>query len=66
MRILLNGEPRDLDDGLTVEALVRELGLRPERVAVERNRLVVRRAEWATTVLAADDVLEILTFVGGG
>lgn len=66
MRILLNGEPRDLDEGLTVEALVRELGLRPERVAVERNRLVVRRAEWATTVLAADDVLEVLTFVGGG
>lgn len=66
MRILLNGEPRDLDEGLTVEALVRELGLRPERVAVERNRLVVRRADWATTVLAADDVLEVLTFVGGG
>lgn len=66
MRISLNGEPRDIDEKLTVEGLVLSLNLRPERVAVERNRLVVRRAEWSTTQLAADDVVEILTFVGGG
>lgn len=66
MRIQLNGEPRDIEDALTVAGLVVSLNLRAERVAVERNRLVVRRADWSTTELAQDDVVEILTFVGGG
>lgn len=66
MRIQLNGEPRDIDESLTVEGLVLSLNLRAERVAVERNRLVVRRADWSTTQITAGDVLEILTFVGGG
>lgn len=66
MRIQLNGEPHDTEPGQTVDALVRALGQRPERVAVERNRLVVRRGDWATTVLAEGDVVEVLTFVGGG
>ena len=53
-------------DGTTVAALIGELGLGDRRVAVERNREVVPRAEHATTVLAAGDRLELVTFVGGG
>ena len=66
MRVRINGEEQELEGGTTVSALVERLGLRPERVAVERNRLVVRRAEWSTTAVEAGDELEILTFVGGG
>jgi sulfur carrier protein len=52
--------------GTTVAQLISELGLGDRRVAVERNRNVVPRAEHATTVLSEGDRLEVVTFVGGG
>lgn len=66
MRVTINGEEQDIADGSTVEALVVALGLRPERVAVERNRLVVKRATWSEARIEPGDRLELLTFVGGG
>lgn len=66
MRVMVNGEPRDVPDGATVADLLRELGLDPGRVAVERNLEVVRRGAFAATVLAEGDALEIVHFVGGG
>jgi sulfur carrier protein len=64
--IVINGETRTVVQGTTVSALIGELGLGDRRVAVERNREVVPRAQHASTVLAAGDRLEIVTFVGGG
>ena len=55
-----------MKEGTTVGALIEELGLGNRRVAVERNREVVPRAQHATTALAAGDHVEIVTFVGGG
>jgi sulfur carrier protein len=52
--------------GTTVAALIDVLGLADRRVAVERNREVVPRAQHSSTVLAAGDRLELVTFVGGG
>jgi sulfur carrier protein len=66
MRATVNGEPIELPDGLTVAALLQHLGVRAERVAVERNGLVVKKARHVEELLAQDDVLEIVTFVGGG
>jgi sulfur carrier protein len=66
MRATVNGEAMELPDGLTVAALLRHLGVRAERVAVERNGAVVKKARHADEALAAGDVLEIVTFVGGG
>jgi sulfur carrier protein len=66
MRARVNGEPIELPDGLTVAALLHHLGVRAERVAVERNGLVVKKARHAEEKLGQDDVLEIVTFVGGG
>jgi sulfur carrier protein len=66
MRATVNGEPIDLPDGLTVATLLQHLGVRAERVAVQRNGLVVKKARHAEERLAQDDVLEIVTFVGGG
>lgn len=62
----VNGALRRIAAGTTVAALLAELGLADRRVAVERNREVVPRAEHARTVLAAGDRLEVVTFVGGG
>jgi sulfur carrier protein len=64
--IVINGQARPVSEGTTVAALIRELGLAGRPVAVERNREVVPRARHASTVLAAGDHLEVVTFVGGG
>ncbi len=66
MRVSVNGEARDIGEGLTLAELVAALALNPRRIAVERNRRLVRRGEHADTVLADGDVLEIVTLVGGG
>ena len=64
--VIVNGSARKLTDGTTVEDLLGELGLAGKRVAVERNREVVPRAQHPTTVLVDGDRLEVVTFVGGG
>ena len=64
--VVINGQPRAVNAGTTVAALIGELGLGDRKVAVERNREVVPRARHATTVLADGDRLEVVTFVGGG
>ena len=66
LQIVVNGEPRAVPAPATVAELVRQLGLQPAQVAVERNRQLVRRAEHATTALADGDRIEIVTFFGGG
>lgn len=66
MIIQLNGEKRELAERSTVEDLVRELSLTPQRVAIELNREVVRRNDWPDTILNEGDRVEIVHFVGGG
>lgn len=66
MRIEINGEPRVVADESYLSDLVRELSLPPERVAIELNKEVVRRADWATTSMTEGDRIEIVHFVGGG
>ncbi|HKQ97793.1 MAG TPA: sulfur carrier protein ThiS [Candidatus Polarisedimenticolia bacterium] len=66
MRIRLNGEPRDLESGTTIERLLRDLDLPTARLAVERNGDVVPRAAHAGAVLEDGDVVEVVRFVGGG
>ncbi len=66
MRIRINGETRDVADRLTLSELIAHLELAPERLAVELNREVVRRANWPHTTLAEGDRVEIVHFVGGG
>jgi sulfur carrier protein len=64
--VVINGQTRTVNAGTTVAALIGELGLGDRRVAVEKNREVVPRAQHATTLLADGDRLEVVTFVGGG
>lgn len=66
MRIVLNGEDREVGEGVTVTELLRELGLEGVLVAVERNEEIVPRATHATTHLAEGDAVEVVHFVGGG
>jgi thiamine biosynthesis protein ThiS len=66
VRVMVNEEPRSLADGATVADLVAGLGLGPRRIAVEVNRAIVPRAEYAATRLRDGDAVEIIHFVGGG
>ena len=66
MLIQVNGEERETPDGIMLDELIRQLALAPERLAVERNGEVVRRAEWTRIALANRDKIEIVHFVGGG
>ena len=64
--IQLNGDPYDLPAPLTLAELLARLDVDPRRVAVERNRLVVKRDAYAATPVEAGDQIEIVNFVGGG
>ena len=66
VRVEVNGEAQELDEGATLQTLVEQLALAPERLAVEHNREVVRRADWPTHKLSEGDRVEIVHFVGGG
>ncbi len=62
----INGEQREFPDGLTIAALVAQLGMKPDRVAVELNLEIVPRPNWEATTLKNGDKLEVVHFVGGG
>jgi len=64
--VVINGQSRTVNQGTTIADLIGDLGLSGRPVAVERNREVVPRAQHPSTVLAAGDRLEVVTFVGGG
>lgn len=64
--IKINGEIRQIPDALTLSGLIDQLGYAGKRIAVERNGEIVPKSLHATTVLAADDQLEIVVAVGGG
>ena len=64
--ITVNGEPRAATPGSTVSDLLREMGLNPGRVAIERNLDILSRVDWQKTLVEAGDRYEIVQFVGGG
>jgi thiamine biosynthesis protein ThiS len=66
MKLKINGEEKEIADGLSLTALLEQLQIRPARVVVERNRDIVARDVYGTTLLAEGDTLEIVHFVGGG
>lgn len=66
MKVSVNGEARELPDGITVGALLESLGTARSGIAVARNDRVVRRAEYDTHALADGDAVEIIKAVAGG
>lgn len=66
IEIVVNGKPRAVPPGLSLENLLAFLEIDPTRVAIERNRTIARKADWAGTHIESGDQLEIVWFVGGG
>ena len=66
MKLTINGEITENIRAGTVRELLEELKVEPNRVAVEVNLTVVRRADYGQYRLKEGDVVEIVNFVGGG
>jgi thiamine biosynthesis protein ThiS len=66
IRIVVNGEEREVPAGLQVTGLLAHLGLPADRVAIERNLEILPRAQWLTESVQPGDRFEIVHMVGGG
>ncbi len=66
MVITLNGESYEIDQPVTVSALLERLDIDPRRVAIEHNLEIIRRRTFETVVINDGDRLEIVNAVGGG
>ena len=65
LQIDLNGQQRSVTAGSTLHTLLQDMGLTPEKVAVEVNKRLVRAEDYGRE-LADGDRVEVVTFVGGG
>jgi sulfur carrier protein len=66
MQVRLNGELREIPDGLTVAGLLAHLGVKAQRVAVEVNETIVTKDRYEVQPIGPGDSVEIVAFVGGG
>jgi sulfur carrier protein len=66
VKIVVNGEPHEVPEGLGIPALLSHLGLPADRVAIERNLEILPRSAWPATAVQPGDRYEIVHLVGGG
>ncbi|MFD0918838.1 sulfur carrier protein ThiS [Saccharopolyspora rosea] len=66
MKVVINGEPREVAEGATLAAALQEFGVPERGVAVAVDGSVVPRASWPDTALRPDAAIEVLTAVQGG
>jgi len=66
LTVIVNGNTADVGEGSVISDILRSLGLTADRVAVELNQKIIRRAEWGSTRISEGDRVEIVHFVGGG
>jgi len=66
LRVYVNCEAKELSVPISLAELIAQLDLPATRIAVELNRVVVRRGDWSATMIQDEDRLEIVHFVGGG
>ena len=66
MRVTVNGNQMEFEDGIDVSGLLSTLGLSDRRVAVELNRSILCKEGYCSASLKDGDVIEVISFVGGG
>lgn len=66
MVIKVNGETQEIQEGVTVLAMLESLGMNPEGTVVERNAEILGKEAFGKTVLEEGDTIEVIQFVGGG
>lgn len=66
MHIKVNGERREISEGMTIDALLNILAIKRQGIAIDLNREIVPKRLLGTTVLKEGDAVEIVRMVGGG
>ena len=66
MKVFVNGETQEIAENLNLTALLKHFSLPDERIAIELNKEVVRKKDWANIKINDADKIEIIHFVGGG
>ncbi|MDP2279086.1 MAG: sulfur carrier protein ThiS [Nitrospirota bacterium] len=66
MRLVINGEDLEVSKAETLQELMGELRIKPERVAVEVNLAIIKKSDYDSCRLKDGDRIEIVNFVGGG
>ena|ERR1035438_1552152 len=66
LKLLINGENKEFGDGISLEEVILQLGVRKETVVAEVNRRIVQNHERAQWRMAEGDQVELIQFVGGG
>ena len=66
MEIMINGERRDLDEGCTLQSMLKDLSLTGKRLAIEVNEDIIPRNQYPLFTLNTDDQVEIIHAIGGG
>lgn len=66
VNVTINGEARDVPEGLTVKDLLAHLDLHERLVVVEKNREIIRREDYGSVDVGGGDAIELVHFVGGG
>jgi sulfur carrier protein len=66
IQIVVNGQVRQVPEGQTLAQVLERLEIAADRVAVELDRRILPRQDWALTKVSPGAALEIVQFVGGG
>ncbi|HUP88156.1 MAG TPA: sulfur carrier protein ThiS [Longimicrobiales bacterium] len=66
IKVVLNGDAREIRAGMTITELLTDLGLHPRLIVVEHNREILDREKFSATKISEGDALELVHFVGGG
>jgi sulfur carrier protein len=66
MRVAINGKFGELKEGINVENVLLNYKIKPEGIVVELNQKIIKRDEWQKIVIKENDIIELISFVGGG
>ncbi len=66
MRVIINGETKEIVNKVNLSELLKHFSLPNERIAIELNKEVVRKKDWENIEINDADKIEIIHFVGGG
>jgi sulfur carrier protein len=66
MIFIINGQQESIEKPVSLSALVAAKGLCPEKIVVEHNLSIIAREDWSKITIKDRDMVEIVSFVGGG
>jgi sulfur carrier protein len=66
MKIICNGETKEIVPNTTLVSFIRNMDLNPDTVLAECDGKIIKRDEYDTLVLQEGNILELIRFVGGG